>query len=1118
MMRRLLALLFAMVLGLSAAPVSAQSSDTGEINILVQDANTAKPIVLARVLLDGPVMTSEFTGDNGRVRFTDVPDGIYRARVMARGFQSVTSENFEIINGRNVTVTVTLAMAQGGPLKTIASAVVKSTATVSTTAISNDSAQRKLSNDLADALNKLSGVSVSTSSTDSDATQTVSLEGQDPSQTQLSVDGIPLNAPGTSGDLRMMNSDLFSGASVSFGPQLGGLAGGVNFRSLDPTLSWQSAFSLSVGSNGKNNYSIGETGSLGRLGIAAMHTYRMTPSLLDGMQFLDTSGLDYTHEGDRQSIGTLVKLRYQLSDAQTLTGMYSHSTNGSELVCTQETGDIPCGYGPNNWYNTAFDLYSLTDNALVGSTQLQASFFGSKSTATRDLLDRFIGGVAAPTGSTQSSSFDGFMLNATLPAQQRHTISVSAYTTNSTSTFTPLNSAAQPYTFPGQSASYSAISVNDSIRSNTKLRFTDSIGISHASNAPSSILLGIGSSWQPSTSDSYALSYNLGGVAPHAGREGILSDPGQLRIDCNGNVAFGSAPGDQPGASNSTSARFSYTHRMNGGLVSASLYQQVQNNIVLPVEVNGTALSPSLFPPTYWGQVQTVFDTTCPSSAAQIGPQNVYYTTPIAGVKRMYEGAHLSSYFTVGNLVVQPYYDIQVAKAFSTDPRFNNAYAITISGEQLPNVPLHRAGITLDYRARHSILEWLADAQYTGGNNQQNLPAYTTVDAGVSANLQHGTLSFVASNIFNTYGGVFSSTQWAVPYTTANGTQIATIARPNTPRQVAVTYTVRFGQGAPSANSPAMPALGQREGGGDVAFVGAGGGPRGGRGFGQFIQPLPSTPPADPFAINATPLCTADAQKVAQPILSALKAYTAQIEAAKRSGNYPDTMPAPDIPGINVTYHGLKSTYALSVSIKQMQQMRPLFGCTAFHRADQQTAQQRNLYVEPSGGMFFRPSVTFMPAVGFYFVQRPPQAGAESFRLYKLPATPPIAPFALRTSAQSCAPEMRSAAQTALAQLQSHFTKGTPAAGWTITAHMSKAGTWYSLEPEDIGTVPAILNCGHISTATKDELTQLGWDGVTVPSLNYTQKLGIYMIAPQRRGFPGEQRKLEPGASPSPGP
>ena len=1071
---------------LTAAPALAQS-DTGEIDIVVQDASSKKPVVLARVMLDGPVIASEFTGNDGKVRFTDVPDGIYRARVFARGFNGVTSQNFEVTDGRVVTVSVALAQSQNGPLRTIASEVVKSSATISTSSISDASAQRKLSDTLADALGKLSGVNVTTSSTDSDATQTVSLEGQDPSQTQMTLDGIPLNAPGMAGDMRMFNSDLFTGANVSFGPTIGGLAGGVNFSTLQPTLTWQSAFTLAVGSNGKNNYSLGESGSLGKLGIAVMHTYRLNPSLLDGMQFLDASGLDYTHEGDRQQIGSLLKLRYQISDSQTLTGTYMHSSNGAELVCTQYTGSVPCGYGPNNTFSTAFDMYSFMDDALVGDTQVQASLFGTRGNFTHDLLNRFINGEAAPTGTQSSMSSNGFSVNAMLPAKERHTISVTAYGTNSTTAFTPLVAQARPYTFPGQSASYAAVTVNDTIHSNTKLRLNDSIGISRASNAPSSLLLGVGANWQPNGNDSYALSYNLGGVAPHAGRQGILTDPGQLRIDCNGNIAYGSAPGDEPGASSSNSARFSYTHRNSWGLVSTSLYRQVQNDVVLPVEVNGTAILGE-FPPNYFANAQNYYDTTCgvPQSMP-FGPQNVYFSTPIGNVRRVYEGAHLNGYFTLGSLVVEPYYDVQVAKALSNDPRFDNPYAITISGNQLPNVPLHRAGLTLDYKAPHSMLEWLADANYTGGNNPQNLPAYTTVDAGVSAQLQRGTLTFAASNIFNTYGGIFASPQNAVPYTTASGVLIPTIARPNAPRQFSVTYTARFGQGAQLAQSRPGP-------------EGGPGGPRGRGGFRRFMEPLPSAAPSDPFALNASPMCTADAQKNAKTILDGLKAYAQQIDAAKTAAGYPATMPAPNIPGIAVTYHGLGSTYALSIAVKQVADMRSLFGCTAFHVTDEQTAQQRNLYVEPgaAGGMFFRPTVTFMPSVGLYFVRRPPQPGAENFRVYRLPATPPKTPFELR-AAQNCTADMRGVAQQMLGQLQSHFATGAPAPGWTITPHAASKGTWYSLEAADVGTVPAIITCGRVAAASKDDLSKLGWDGAPPPALNYSPALGLYMLMPQRR-------------------
>jgi hypothetical protein len=257
--------------------------------------------------------------------------------------------------------------------------------------------------------------------------------------------------------------------------------------------------------------------------------------------------------------------------------------------------------------------------------------------------------------------------------------------------------------------------------------------------------------------------------------------------------------------------------------------------------------------------------------------------------------------------------------------------------------------------------------------------------------------------------------------------------------------------------------------------------------------------------LNASSRCTADARAIAQPVLDGLKAYTARIEAAKTSSGYPDTMAPAQIPGVAVAYHGLKTTYALTITVTQFTQLRSLFGCTQFHRTDLATAQQRNLYAEQSGGAFFRPSVTFMPAVGLYFVQRPPQAGAESFRVYKLPATAPSQPFAMRTSAQSCTAELRSVAQQMLSRLQAHFAGGAPAPGWTIAPHAAKAGTWYALEPQDMGAIPALLNCAHVSSATKDELTQLGWDAAALPSLNFTPKLGLYMLTPQRRGGGGAQ-------------
>jgi hypothetical protein len=105
---------------------------------------------------------------------------------------------------------------------------------------------------------------------------------------------------------------------------------------------------------------------------------------------------------------------------------------------------------------------------------------------------------------------------------------------------------------------------------------------------------------------------------------------------------------------------------------------------------------------------------------------------------------------------------------------------------------------------------------------------------------------------------------------------------------------------------------------------------------------------------------------------------------------------------------------------------------------------------------------------------------------------------------------MHSVAQSALAQLQAHFSANAATPAWTITPHAATAGTWYSLEPSDISTIPAILNCGHVAAASRDDLTKLGWDAARPPSLNYSPALGLYTVM-----FVMRQRE---GTAPSPPP
>ena len=1107
-----LALSLLYILTATPAAVRAQS-DSGEIDIVVVDATTKHPLELARVLLDGPVITSEITETNGKVTFTDVPDGIYRARIVKRGYNSLTSASFEVLDGRVVTVSFALASETGG-LKVIGQVTAKASATISATSIDQNSAQRRLSTDLADALNKLSGVSVSTSSDDSDATQTISLEGHDPTQTQLTLDGIPLNAPGSAGNLGGFATDLFQGASVHMGPTLGGLGGSVNFSTLQPTLSWITQMQLSTGSYGRWNYSVAETGSDGKLGIAVQSVQRLYPSLADGDLFEDASGLDYVHDGDSTISGNVMTARYEFGDSNSVTGLFMNSTRNTNVICLRYNGDpqttLPCGYGPNNTDGSNVQLYSLTDNALLGATQLQTSVFSLDNSSLYNQLARYVNGEPSPNGYSSDTKSTGYVVNATLPAQERHTISFQAYGTSSQFVTTPLVPQAFEFYNGSQTTQYSVLQATDTIHSNDKLTLAGSAGLSTATgNAGISELASAAATWKPSTRDTYSASFALGGAAATQGRLQILSDPASLRFDCNGKVAFGSAPGEQPTRGSSNSVRVSYTHDLHGGNVSLTLYRQLQQGVLLPVNVNGVVLNQlGELPLGYLQQVQEIYNSPAGCNAPLQTPftaQQLYMTTPIAGVQRVYQGAELTGFLTLGNLVVEPYYNLTGAVANSSSYIFTNAYSITIPGQQLPNVPLQKAGLVLDYKAPHSMFEWLADAQHVSANNPNDLPAYTTYDAGVTAQLTRGTLTFAATNISNTYAGVFSSPANAVPYTTEGGYVIPNIARPLTPRTYSLTYSVKFGQGTVSQTATAFHARGSGGalfGGGSGAPGGPGdsGRPGGGQGggFRSLFSPLPQTPPADPFAVGANPqTCSAENAGKARQLSAELKAYQAQIEAARTAAGYPATMPAPALADATVTYHGLGTTYALAVTPKGSGMLRVVAGCMSLHIARADDVTQRKLYAA-SNPIFFVPQLSFMPAVGMYIVARQPQAGQEMFRVYKLPTTPPKDPFELRAST-SCTGAVRNLATPSMGELAKHFTANAATPSWTITPHASTGGTWYELEPGDPTVIPALMLCGRIAATTDAELTSHGFAGKAVPELNYTPSLGLYLVRPAPR-------------------
>src|SRR6185312_9599879 len=325
-LRRLCALFFAVLLPLATAvPASAQySDDTGIITINVLDAATKKPLQDARITLYGATQASALTNKSGVVKYTDVPTGLYRVRVVKNGFVGNISPQFELLGNKEVELNVNMGVNVariGSTTATPAPATedglqiigrTQARVTINTRDVDQDSAVRRVSDSLTDALSKIAGVDVTVASNDPDAAQTISLNGHDESQTAVNLDGIPLGAPGSAVNLRGINTDLFGGASVSTSAQAGALGGSVNFRTLQPTQTWISRFSTSYGTFDRFNYQIGETGSFGKLGVAFLHTLREGNNPLTFNTFTDQSGLTYAHAGESSNAGDFLKLRYGL--------------------------------------------------------------------------------------------------------------------------------------------------------------------------------------------------------------------------------------------------------------------------------------------------------------------------------------------------------------------------------------------------------------------------------------------------------------------------------------------------------------------------------------------------------------------------------------------------------------------------------------------------------------------------------------------------------------------------------------------------------------------------------------------------------------------------------------
>lgn len=1051
------------------------------VSVSIRDAKTHGPLD-AIVLLQGPVTVGDQSDVDGKLTFGALPAGRYTLTVRRAGYRPAT-RSFDIDPDAKIEIDVQLVSAN--ELKEIAVVTVHSSSASGNSTIDSGSAIRILSPTLTYALGNEPGLTV-LQNTEPGGTQTVSILGHDPTATAVSLDGIPLNVPGTAYNFGSLDSDVLDGLSIGYGPSGSFGGGAINLRTMEPTSSWQTGLDADVATFGRSFLSLSEQGTDGRLGVAYKQAFRSNASPLNDDVYKDSSGLDYLHDGDLITRGYALKLNYRIGNSDSLSVTSINSSSYTDLVCTLYTNPLPCGYGPGNYSTGTFHLSAIADSFFAGSTSWTASGYHYTSSTASNLWNLLLGGLRVPLGTSNQQVTDGFSVTGDIPVSSRDDFMIQA-SANSLS----LN--ANDYSPSTSEASYQTLhstnfSIKDRHRVSNHLQATLIGQVSSVTGTPGGLSLQANATLRNSDTQTTTFDGFVGrGINPD-GSNTLLTPPALLEYNCTSQTATGSAPGDSISANSLAAVSATWQDQLPRGEVTLQLYDQDEKHGSLTALVNGTAFQPSLFFPGYFATAKQIYQlpTNC-GHGSQINPNNFYFYTTVSNVDFLYQGMRLEAELPLERVIsLHASIALNRVAAWSSDPRLKNPLSVFQAGRQVQGLPFASAYLSASYKPLTLTQpEVYVGVRYTGYDGPSLLPPNLVTDAAIVQRVDHGEISLLVNNVFNAYAGKFVTPRYAVPMFTAGGGTIAGIAVPNEPRTVTAAYTVGIGPNA-NVESSVSRSIGQETGASESLVSG------------YLLVKWPLTKPADPFLRNNGSACTPERARIADGVVTPFRALIAAIEANRSTVGYPETLPSSLLMPPGASYLRVGNSYVVALETSKVSSINAFLSCQLIHVGTQSNAQAAHLPYPPQASLR---SVTFYysPDIGFYYIQIPPEKGeAQKFRTYQLPSAPPSDPFAI-VGGNACLPELKPVAQKLLSELQSFFARATPTSGstedWTITQHHAAKGFWYELKSDDLGTITSIINCGRVSSVGRKELEALGWGGVGSNEFNFSPSLGLYILS-----------------------
>ena len=1059
MPRGFLGLLFFLLV--LVVPATAAEPARITVRVTVVDSLSRRPVPHAHVrLLSDARQYDGFTGADGMVEFAAVVSANYGVRVDADGYSF----------SRDADVTASGAEAQALTVTGVRTKLSRIGAVSARSSPAPNLAQSTREGDASAVIAGGVGGSLGTIPAIGRAADGgLLIHNHDASTTAATINGAPVFPSGTKNQLGLLGGDIFSSAALGTSGVAGAPNGTLDLHTYDPTIDWTGAIQERVASFGGSALTLQERGTAGRVGLSIVHSQEERGAPLDGRFYADTTGLASIHHANVDSRSDTFTARYGFdANHVALLDLAALETN-TPLICTEQSGPVPCGSGAGNRTVLRGSYAQLRDTLTLDRATLELNLFQSRTENLELFQNKLSAGSAAGFENIATTDRRGYSakLGVLYAGRRVAHLNVSAYSdvTHIGGSFVssafppPIASSAQSLALDVPVIASRAFSLNAAAGRDT------SSGSNHGT-------FNVRTTYQFTNRDGLNASFttgHLGTRRPSFNGVGLGSD---LTFDCSGGTALGDGPLVSSGPlAASTQTRVGVQH--SGARVSLNLeaYRDVDRNAPVNAIVPAGALSGSMLTGTYLAAAAQAGAANC-GRAFPVTPANLFYRVASPVERTVNDGFDSSAQFEIGRRVrLELAYSLSRARAFGSGFPFVQGSNL-VTGAQIPSLPLHREKAKLTYALSRSTTLF-GIAGYEGSNNEFRARPFTKLDLGARFASFAGDLTLAVQNVTNVDAGPFTRFD---PF--------PTLATPLVPRTYSVRYRFALGkQGIDKAAllSPAFSMLG---------------------GFAFVQADFETVARTDWLAPNTeSPLCGAEHLPQARVYADAIRAYDQRIQEALRADPQVKQLPDVTIDPLTLSFARSSGSYVIRMRLvtRQGRKINGFTRCTRIHTGSYDDAVRLHLYIptwqeRESRGF----ELYYMPQAGVYFAPQGVDAtGATNHEARTgLPARAPTDPFAIDEA--SCPATYRPAVQDALRMLRNYITAvyagGRPSTpdGFSITKHAAKSEPWLELRADDREFGDAIVTCVNAPDISPKDLASRGLSGANFPSFDYAPSLGFY--------------------------